>query len=48
MQVMLLEAEEEIKFEKETSPQASHKNSFIRTSDNTPEEKDNLIGSKFG
>lgn len=31
----------------EGSPQASHKNGYIRTSDNTPEEKDNH-GAKFG
>ena len=39
--------EEEVKGgEKDGSPQTSHKNAFIRTSDNTPEEKDN-IASKF-
>ena len=39
--------EEEVKGgEKDGSPQTSHKNAYIRTSDNTPEEKDN-IGSKF-
>jgi hypothetical protein len=39
--------EEEVKGgSKDGSPQTSHKNAFIRTSDNTPEEKD-IIGSKF-
>jgi hypothetical protein len=39
--------EEEVKGgDKDDSPQTSHKNAFIRTSDNTPEEKDNIC-SKF-
>ena len=39
---------EEIKeSDNDESPQMSHKNAFLRTSDNTPEEKDN-IGCKYG